>query len=124
MGNGGSKISSASSSEGKRSRRARFKERLHLGHYLHRDRRRKNGGAGDGSSGSSSSALKLISAENFAGIALLTLIRVRSLSWSIYLSEFQLCSVFYFYNFVIVILSINVEELKWKKFLYTCIALN
>ncbi|KAK4254315.1 hypothetical protein QN277_009715 [Acacia crassicarpa] len=71
MGNGDSRESS--SSEGNNgSRRARFKERLHLGRRFLRDRHRRNG---NGSSGSSSSALQHISADNFAGIAILTLIK-------------------------------------------------
>ncbi|KAJ7946690.1 Phosphatidylserine decarboxylase proenzyme 2 [Quillaja saponaria] len=64
MGHGGSK----ESSEGKSSRLCRFKERLHQHRQHHRDRRRKYG------NGSSSSHLKRLTSEDFAGIALLTLI--------------------------------------------------
>ncbi|XP_027362774.1 phosphatidylserine decarboxylase proenzyme 2-like isoform X2 [Abrus precatorius] len=53
---------SSSSSERKGSLRARLKERLHHRHFLHHR------------SGSSSSPHKLLSADNFAGIALLTLL--------------------------------------------------
>ncbi|KAJ4716935.1 Phosphatidylserine decarboxylase proenzyme 2 [Melia azedarach] len=63
MGHGGSKDSP---SDEKVSRRTRFRQKLHL----HRHRRR-----GNGSSSSSGSLHKLINAENFAGIALLTLVR-------------------------------------------------
>ncbi|XP_061364565.1 phosphatidylserine decarboxylase proenzyme 3-like isoform X1 [Gastrolobium bilobum] len=66
----GHEHSKLSSSEPKRSRRARFKERLRLGHYLHRKT-----GNGSASSSSSASARKPLSADNFAGIALLTLLR-------------------------------------------------
>ncbi|XP_028753185.1 phosphatidylserine decarboxylase proenzyme 2 isoform X1 [Neltuma alba] len=73
MGNGDSKVPSPEGNNNKGSRRARFKERLHLGCHFRHDRRRRNG---NGSSGSSpSSALKHISADDFAGIALLTLIK-------------------------------------------------
>lgn len=60
----GHQHSKLSSSEGKGSRLARLKQRLHL--------RRRNGNAS-----SSASGKKLLSADNFAGIALLTLLRVR-----------------------------------------------
>ncbi|KAK7328205.1 hypothetical protein VNO77_22307 [Canavalia gladiata] len=61
MGHEHSKLSP--SSERKGSRRERFKERLHLRHYL---RRKSSDGA---------SPPKLLSADNFAGIALLSLLR-------------------------------------------------
>ena len=67
MGHGASKDSSHSS-EGRVSRRARFKERLRQ-LSLHRSCKR-------GGNSSASSIYRILSAENFAGIALLTLIRV------------------------------------------------
>ncbi|MED6114062.1 phosphatidylserine decarboxylase, partial [Stylosanthes scabra] len=76
MGHGDSKLSSSSVTEKKGSRRARFK--LHISHYI-RHRTTNGNGNGDangkGSSSSSASSHKLISADNFAGIALFTLLR-------------------------------------------------
>ncbi|KAL1336283.1 phosphatidylserine decarboxylase proenzyme 2 isoform X1 [Arachis hypogaea] len=76
MGHGDSKLSSSSVTEKKASRRARFKQRLHIGHYIRHRTANSNGNAnGNGNGKGSSSSQKLISADNFAGIALFTLLR-------------------------------------------------
>ena len=83
MGHGSSKElpgTESTNSEGGSTRFSRMKQKLHFHskdqHHPHLRRifRRISVSRGNGSS-SSSSALKLVNAENFAGIALLTLIR-------------------------------------------------
>jgi len=79
MGHGSSKElagTESTNSEGGSTRFSRMKQKLHFHskdqHHPHL--RRISVSRGNGSSSSSTSALKLVSAEDFAGIALLTLI--------------------------------------------------
>ena len=83
MGHGSSKElpgTESTNSEGGSTRFSRMKQKLHFHskdqHHPHLRRifRRISVSRGNGSSSSSTSALKLVSAEDFAGIALLTLI--------------------------------------------------
>lgn len=93
MGNGTAKLDSSSSSssdlDAEESRIARLKNRMHLRRFLRRRRKGANAGG-------LSSHTKLGSVEDFAGIAILTLIRVSLylFCFLIFISVLFLCLMF------------------------------